>query len=224
MDKILINDLLRLSAHDISNTRLKLNVFNGNTDPLEEYKKDPDKINTEWFLWHNQRRYFHTGQIAICLLYLHDDKWLLTTIKRIVKELDVVDNVGFEASEIDVYRKYFGRLVLKYHNTKRGMGRTYMSIMDELEVIELLPTAYDGDDFPGYENIRLSFSQLEAIICNKRMARCAAESKGSLPDYRYQKWQAIRWLGNRAIWNAASKMDKLCGQRSRRECRTQAYC
>ncbi len=43
-----------------------------------------------------------------------------------------------------------------------------MSIMDELEVIELLPTAYDGDDFPGYENIRLSFSQLEAIICNKR--------------------------------------------------------
>ena len=85
MDKILINDLLRLSAHDISNTRLKLNVFNGNTDPLEEYKKDPDKINTEWFLWHNQRRYFHTGQIAICLLYLHDDKWLLTTIKRIVK-------------------------------------------------------------------------------------------------------------------------------------------
>lgn len=168
MDKILINDLLRLSAHDISNTRLKLNVFNGNTDPLEEYKEDPDKINTEWFLWHNQRRYFHTGQIAICLLYLHDDKWLLTTIKRIVKELDVVDNVGFEASEIDVYRKYFGRLVLKYHNTKRGMGRTYMSIMDELEVIELLPTAYDGDDFPGYENIRLSFSQLEAIICNKR--------------------------------------------------------
>ena len=191
MDKILINDLLRLSAHDISNTRLKLNVFNGNTDPLEEYKKDPDKINTEWFLWHNQRRYFHTGQIAICLLYLHDDKWLLTTIKRIVKELDVVDNVGFEANEIDVYRKYFGRLVLKYHNTKRGMGRTYMSIMDELEVIELLPTA---------------------------------ESKGSVPDYRYQKWQAIRWLGNRAIWNAASKMDKLCGQRSRRECRTQAYC
>lgn len=67
-----------------------------------------------------------------------------------------------------MYRKYFGRLVLKYHNTKRGMGRTYMSIMDELEVIELLPTAYDGDDFPGYENIRLSFSQLEAIICNKR--------------------------------------------------------
>lgn len=70
MDKILINDLLKIPDCDIGKTRLKLNVFNGNTDPLEEYKRDPDKINIEWFLWHNQIRYFHTGQIAICLLYL----------------------------------------------------------------------------------------------------------------------------------------------------------
>jgi len=40
--------------------------------------------------------------------------------------------------------------------------------MNELEVIEILSTSYDGDDFPGYENIRLSFSQLETIIRNKR--------------------------------------------------------
>lgn len=33
------------------------------------------------------------------------------------------------------------------------MGRTYESMMEELEVIEILSTAYDGDEFPGYENI-----------------------------------------------------------------------
>lgn len=180
MDKILINDLLKIPDCDIGKTRLKLNVFNGNTDPLEEYKRDPDKINIEWFLWHNQRRYFHTGQIAICLLYLYDDKWLLTTIKRITKEIDVVDDVGFEAEEIEEYRKYYGRLVLKYHNTKRGMGRTYESMMEELEVIEILSTAYDGDEFPGYENIRLSFSQLETIIRNKRSGWLDALRNGAL--------------------------------------------
>lgn len=168
MNKILINDLLRLSDEDIANARLKLNVYNGNTDPLEEYKQEPDKINVDWLLWHNKRRYFHEGQIAICLLYLYDDKWLLTTIKRVTKELDVVDAVGFEAEEIAEYSKFYGRLVLKYHNTKRGMGRTYDSLMKELEVIEILSVAYDGDDFPGYENIRLSFSQLETIIRKKR--------------------------------------------------------
>lgn len=36
--------------------------------------------------------------------------------------IDVVDDVGFEADEIEEYRKYYGRLVLKYHNTKRCTG------------------------------------------------------------------------------------------------------
>lgn len=174
MKKVFLNDILKFSDSDIKNTRLKLNIDNGYTDPLEEYKKDPDQININWFLWHHQRRYFHTGNIAICLLYLADDKWLLTTIKLIKKELDVTDGIGYEADEIEEYEKYFGRLVIKYHNTKRPMGRTYESLLDSLEVIELLPVAYDGDEFPGYENIRLSYSQLATIIKRKRSGWIAA--------------------------------------------------
>ena len=174
MKKIYINDLLRIDNSEISSVRLKLNVDNGYTDPLEEYKENPDKINIDWFLWHNQRRYFHKGNIAICLLYLYDDKWLLTTIKKITKELNVCDEVGYEAEEMDKYSQYFGRLVLHYHNTNRSMGRTYESLMDELEVLEILSTAYDGDDFPGYENIRLSYSQLATIIRRKKSGWLAA--------------------------------------------------
>lgn len=174
MKKIFINDILKIPPADISRTRLKLNIDNGYTDPLEEYKKDPDQININWFLWHNQRRYFHTGNIAICLLYLADDKWLLTTIKMIKKELDVIDTIGYEADEIEEYSQYFGRLIIKYHNTNRSMGRTYESLLNSLEVIELLPVAYDGDDFPGYENIRLSYSQLSTIIKRKRSGWIAA--------------------------------------------------
>ncbi len=56
MKKILINDLLRITEGEIYNVRLKLNVDNGYTDPLEEYKQDPDLINIQWFLWHRDRR------------------------------------------------------------------------------------------------------------------------------------------------------------------------
>ena len=108
MQPIVINDLLQISDEDIRKTRLKLNVFNGSVEPLEEYKKDPNKINVEWFLWHNKRRYFKEGQIAICLLYLYSDKWLLTTIKKITKELDIENCVGYEAEEIPKYSKYYG--------------------------------------------------------------------------------------------------------------------
>lgn len=174
MKKILINDLLRIPEGDIYNVRLKLNVDNGYTDPLEEYKQDPDLINIQWFLWHRDRRYFHTGNIAICLLYLYDDKWLLTTVKRITKELDVVGDIGYEAEEIEEYSQYYGRLVLHYHNTNRSMGRKYESLMNDLEVLEILPDLYDGDDFPGYENIRLSYAQLATIIHRKKAGWLAA--------------------------------------------------
>ena len=174
MKKIMINDLLNFSKADVANIRLKLNINNGFTDPLEEYKKDPDSINIDWFLWHNQRRYFHAGNIGICLLYLYDDNWLLTTIKRIKKELDVVNGIGYDAEEMDEYSQYFGRLILHFHNTKRSMGRTFESLMNDLEVLEILPVVYEGDEFPGYENIRLSFTQLEAIINRKKDGWLAA--------------------------------------------------
>ena len=174
MKKILINDLLRIPANETHNTRVKLNVHDGYTDPLEGYKQNPDLINVQWFLAHKNRRYFHSGNIAICLLYLYDDKWLLTTIKKITKELDVYGDVGYEAEEMDEYSHFFGRLVLKYHNNTRPMGRTYDSLMNELEVLELLPDIYDGDDFPGYENIRLSYAQLAAIIHRKKSGWLAA--------------------------------------------------
>ena len=174
MKKIYLNDILRIPSKDIKNTRLKLNINNGYADPLEEYKKDPNQININWILWHKKKRYFHTGNIAICLLYLADDRWLLTTIKRIEKELDVTDAIGYEADEMKEYEQYFGRLIIKYHNAKRSIGRTYESLLNLLEVIELLPVAYDGDEFPGYENIRLSYSQLETIIKRKKSGWIAA--------------------------------------------------
>lgn len=166
MDKILINDILQFSKDEIKNVKIKFNIHNGYTDPLELYKENPDKVNIEWFLWHEKSRYFRKGRIAICFLRIAADVWLLTTIKEITKELDVPPNggIGYEASELEKYRKYFGRVLVKYHNTGKSMGRTYESLMDELEVLEVLNDHFTGNDFPGYENVRLSYSQLKTVI------------------------------------------------------------
>lgn len=166
MNKILLNDILCFSNSEISDVRIKFNIYNGYNDPLELYKENPDKVNVEWFLWHENRRYFHTGQIAICFLRISTDTWLLTTIKKITKELDLLGNggIGYEAVEMEKYKKYFGRIIVKYHNTKKSMGRTFESLMDDLEVLEILNDHFTGNDFPGYENVRLSYTQLKTII------------------------------------------------------------
>lgn len=169
MDKILLNDILQIDQTEIKNTRIKFNIYNGYTDPLELYKENPDQVNTTWFLWHDSRRYFHSGQTAICFLRVATDTWLLTTIKHIIKELDVgaEGGIGYEAEDVDTYKKYFGRILVKYHNTNKSMGRTFESVMQELEVLEVLNDKFTGDEFPGYENVRLTYSQLKIIVDRK---------------------------------------------------------
>lgn len=46
MKKIFLNDLLKID--DLSNWKVKFNIYNGYTDPMIEYTKDPDVINKQW--------------------------------------------------------------------------------------------------------------------------------------------------------------------------------
>ena len=164
MAKIMLNDLLHFDAAEVPNVRVKFNISNGYDDPLDLYKTNPDEVNVTWFLWHDDRRYFNIGQTAICLLKLRGDQWLLTTIKKITRLLDVTDGVGYDAVEVKEYEQYFGRLVVEYHNPCRTMGRKYENVMDELEVVQILNEQYTGNEFPGYENVRLSYPLLKNIV------------------------------------------------------------
>lgn len=164
MAKIMLNDLLHFDAAEVPNVRVKFNISNGYDDPLDLYKTNPDEVNVTWFLWHDDRRYFNVGQTAICLLKLRGDQWLLTTIKKITRLLDVTDGVGYGADEVKEYEQYFGRLVVEYHNPCRTMGRKYENVMDELEVVQILNEQYTGNEFPGYENVRLSYPLLKNIV------------------------------------------------------------
>ena len=56
MGKIMLNDLLKIE--NLENVKVKFNQFNGNIDPMEEYKHHPDIVNTNWLLWRTDVRYF----------------------------------------------------------------------------------------------------------------------------------------------------------------------
>lgn len=164
MDGLLLKDLLRFSADELGNVKIKFNQHNGNEDPMDLYKSNPEIVNTEWLFWNEKRRYFFEGQIAICFLKLSYDMWLLTTIKKITKDLGVSGGVSFEGEEIEKYKPLFGRVIVQYHKTSMAQGRYFSELQDELIVNQILPDKYDGEDFPGYDKVRLSFRQLETII------------------------------------------------------------
>lgn len=165
MEKILLNDLLHI---DEDLVRIKFNNYNGTDDPLDVYKVAPEQINDGWFLWYKYkgRHYFpDIDKLAICLVSLGGDLWLLTTVKRIKKILpNVKDGVGYEADEIEAYKKYYGRIIVKYHRSSRTVVTFFDKVKDELEVVEILNSQYIGDEFPGYDNVRLSYDQLANVI------------------------------------------------------------
>lgn len=161
---IILNDLLNFSEKDYENIKIRFNLPSPTEDPLEIYKNDPEIINTKWLLWRNTQKYFKVGQIAVCLLRLSRDSWLLTTIKKITRDLDVNNAINYEAEELSQFSGYFGRVILKYHKHEQSPVRYYSSIYSELIVQEILPHSFDGEEFPGYDNVRLSFNDLSAIV------------------------------------------------------------
>ena len=168
MDELYLNDLLRFSREEMERVKVRFNLQpKGGQDPMELYLENREKVNTEWLLAKKKKGFFQEGEIAIALVRLDDQgRWLLTTIKRITKALDVVSETGaiaYEASELEQYAPYFGRTVVCYHKTGQAPLWRYKKIHEKLVVDEILPAVYTGEGFPGYDQVRLSWQKLKRI-------------------------------------------------------------
>ncbi len=174
MNTLYLNKLLGFTDEEIKNVKIRFNQFNGTVNPIDLYIQNPEIVNTDFFLWRTKQRYFEVGQIAICFLKLSEDMWLLTTIKKITRELDVYDGINYEGEELEKYSSYFGRVIIKFHKTFQSQGVFYDKICEQLEVNQILPSTYEGDDFPGYDKVRLSYDRLKNIIASNKISWIAA--------------------------------------------------
>lgn len=161
---MLLKDFLKFSPEEFKNIKVKFNQYNGQVNPIDLYKINADEINTRWLFWHKKQRYFKEGNIALCLAQIKGDFWLLTTIKKVTKLLDVQDDVGYDGVEYSEYKELYGRTIIKFHKGFQPQGRWFNTISDQLEISQILPDTFDDDEFPGYDRVCLSFSQLENII------------------------------------------------------------
>lgn len=165
MKEILLENLLHVLEKEFNTkVKVKFNQYNGLDNPMELYKANPDEINNDWLFWRTDKRYFNVGDIAICFLKLANDKWLLTTIKKVTEEFDVKNAVNYAGEELDEYKEYFGRIIVTYHKEHQTQCCYYNNIYDRLILNQVLPTQFDGEDFPGYDKVRLTYFQLETII------------------------------------------------------------
>lgn len=162
MQSILLSDLI--GPLDGQSVKIKFNIFNGYDDPMVLYMKNPEIINNQWLFWREKNKNFKIGEIAICLLRIGYDQWLLTTIKKITNDLNIRNGINYEGTELPEYSKYYGRIILSFHKTLQNPVVTKDTVWNQLEVLQILSSPFDGIDFPGYDNVNITFHELEAII------------------------------------------------------------
>ena len=176
----MFNDLLHLTDEEIGSTKIRFIMHFSKSDPIYVFMNNPDELNTEWLLSRKKSNsgkdaeHLHKGESVIGLVRLPDDKdlWLFTCIKHISGPLDRPREVngtdyyvGYEGEELAEYRKFYGRVILRYHKGKGQQGsiRWAEGLLDKIHVVKVLSDAYAGDEFPGYDCVSLSYAQLKAI-------------------------------------------------------------
>ena len=177
-DKILLNELLRFD--DLSNVKVRFNLAPKNGKKLLDVYKDSelDELLRSHY-WNYNSKSYKEGQITVGFLRLNSENlWLLFHVSKVTKDLNLYNEPAYEYESLPEYEKYIGRLIVKFKNKSQTMIRLATSVMDQCEVVQLLPDTFDNDIFPGYDKVRLSWAEMSRVIKKEGWKTALENQKG----------------------------------------------
>jgi hypothetical protein len=155
-------------------------MFAGNWNPIEIFKDGNIDTLLEGQYWNYQsKKSFKQGQITLGFIRLNKDNlWLLFHVGRITKDLNRLNGVGYEYEVIPEFEKYFGRLIIRFKNEAQTMIRLAKSVIDDCEVVQILPDIFDNDIFPGYDQVNISWNELSRVLTKEGWKTALKNQKG----------------------------------------------
>jgi hypothetical protein len=138
--------------------------WNGDVQPLEVWVRDKQ----EWQGWQEYwpgRDDFNRLNIFSLIQFYHEmDIWLFGGVFRVLARPK--DRYEVELTEIG--KGFIGRLKLRSTYRDRTTRVNFENHYSSFEVQEILREPYSGRSFPGYEDIDVSFDELETLVRNDR--------------------------------------------------------
>lgn len=179
---IKLNDILKFDRNALQNTKIRFNLqFGGEWDPLLFLKNQDMTTILDGHYWNNKHKaYPAVGTITIGFIPVDraSDTWVLVHVGRVTKDLNVFDGVGYEYEKLSEFDAYIGRLIVKWHNKSQAVIRKAETVIDQIEVYELLPGVIADADFPGYDQVNISFTDLKRVINNHSWKTALENQKG----------------------------------------------
>lgn len=155
-----LNDVLQIaSPHEY---KLHLACWNGECHPLDEFVACRDNW-IQWNEWRGRRNDWTRPHILSFMEFYHQrDAWLFGGVFEVVER----HKNRYILREHSNFEKYVGRLVASFSRSGGMRGRAFKleSYLDRFTISQILPRAYSGERFPGFEHINHSFADLEAVF------------------------------------------------------------
>jgi len=159
---ILLRDIWQIASPE--NYKCHFARWNGRKQPLEVWASDK----VEWQAWQEfrpKRDVFNRPYVfSLIQIYYEVDTWLFGGVFRVLKRHED----RYEVELTDDGSGFSGRLKIRSDYRKRTTRVDFEDHYPKLEVQEILREPYSGKPFPGYDNINLSFEELETLVRNDR--------------------------------------------------------
>jgi hypothetical protein len=150
---------------NLTDDKVHFAKWNGSHEPLDVFTRD----RREWQGWQEyrtERDDFNRRYIFSLASFYHEpDTWLFGGVFEVVERL--ADRYVVQLSGIS--DAFIGRLKLRSPYKGRTVRVNMESQYEEFEVGGILPKQFAGRAFPGYEDIDLSFDEIEILVRNNRM-------------------------------------------------------
>lgn len=175
----MLNDILRIG--NLSNFKIRFILqVDDNWTPIEEFKNGNMSKLIDGCYWNFTKRTLNLNERILGFIPFDksNNTWLLVHTGKVVKDLDVRNGVGYGYEEIKDFSKYCGRLIIRYKNRVQTVVRKAETVIDDCEVVKILPEVFDGDIFPGYENVDISWKELSRVIKKESWRTALQNQKG----------------------------------------------
>lgn len=175
--------------------------WGGKYEPLNDWLQDRSK----WENWQRTRpghaNMFNRPYIFSLMDFYHErDAWLFGGVWRVVKD----HKTHYEVELMDLGEPFIGRLKL-WGQPSRLARQNFDRHYHDLKVLEILREPFSGRKFPGYEELDVSFRELETLVRNDRLDwKAALESvKGIylITDAKSGKQYVGSAYGDRGVWS-----------------------
>lgn len=174
--------------------------WNQHDQPLEVWVRDKQ----QWQGWQEYRPArddFNRPLIFSVMQFYHEpDIWLFGGIFRVIAR----HPDWYEVALSDDGADFIGRLKLRSPYRGRTTRVNFENHYAAFEVQELLREPYSGRAFPGYDDIDLSFEELESLVRNSRPDwKAALESiKGIylITDIKTERRYVGSAYGDQGVW------------------------